>query len=73
MNMFTAVYFHIQGSSTNLNNKAIGVDLHCVTELNPARVGTGPGLSQTTSQDSSWHLRLCYIICPSYKILLCQN
>ena len=66
------VYFHIQGSSANLNNKAIRVDLYCVTELNPARVGTGPGLSQTASQDSSRHLRLCNIICLPHKILMCH-
>ena len=48
---FFTVYLQVQGSPANLDDQAIGVDLDSVTELNPARVGAGPGLPQAAPED----------------------
>ena len=55
-------HFQIQGSPTNLDDQAIGVHLDCVTELNPAGVWAGPGLSQAAPEDLARDLGLNHVL-----------
>ena len=64
-------YFQIQGSPANLDNQAVGVNLDSVTELHPARVGAGPGLSKAASEDSARDLGLHHLW--MQQILMCHH